>query len=458
MATPLSTAHFSESALWSEWISIVSFQSGLNANLVLLGTSVLGIAAGVVGTMSILRKRALMADAIAHCTLPGLALAFLLGTTIGVNGKHLPSLLVGASFTGILGVGLVQWIVRSSRLHEDTAIGVVLSSFFGLGIVLISVIQVLGTGDEGGLSHFIFGQTASLNYDDARLLLLIACLVTIGALIPLKEIRLICFDEDFARSDGWPVHLLDLYLMTLLVVVAVAGLHVVGVLLIVSLLIIPPAAARFWTDRLTTMTLLSAIIGGASGFFGSGLSALLPRLPAGAVITLTAGVFFFCSLLFAPQRGLIASGFRQLRLRLRVLRDHVLREVIGCLAEKNTPFDSSPFPLIRYSELSIAQNWSLSLRIIHSLLFCLRGLAYFSSQGIQLTTKGYRIGQMREKSHHLWEAYLSSVQEELPPSHLDLSADYVEHFISSDILEKLEKRSQGAGQDPIDENEQGQEL
>lgn len=424
--------------LWNECVAILTFQGGTNTNLVLIGTSLLGIAAGVIGTISILRKRALMADTIAHCTLPGLAIGFLFGTLIGIENKNLELLLVGASITGLFGAVVVQWIVNHSRLHEDTAIGATLSSFFGLGIVLLSIIQAQEAAESGGLNHFIFGQTASLNYDDARLLLVMTCVVTLGALLPLKEMRLLCFDEDFARSNGWPVAGLDLYLMVLLVLVTVAGLHAVGVLLIVSLLIIPPAAARYWTDRLSIMIALSALIGGLSGFIGSGLSALLPRLPAGAVITLTAGIFFLLSLFFAPQRGLLAMLLTQAKLRLRIVRDHVLREAIEPNMSKRTALASLEGTFISYKTLSVANRWSPLYRFIISIILTGSGLSRFHKNGVRLTKKGLDVARERVQSHQLWEAYLSE-HAELPESHLDLSADYVEHFISSEILTQLKK-------------------
>ncbi len=424
--------------LWNECIAVLTFQGGMNTNLVLIGTSLLGIAGGVIGTMSILRKRALMADTIAHCTLPGLALGFLFGPLIGMGDKNLPLLLIGASITGLVGALVVQWIVNHSRLQEDTAIGATLSSFFGLGIVLISIIQAQEAVESGGLNQFIFGQTASLNYDDARLLLLITGIVTLGALLPLKEMRLLCFDEGFARSNGWPVAWLDLYIMVLLVLVTVAGLHAVGVLLIVSLLIIPPAAARYWTDRLSIMITVSALIGGCSGFIGSALSALLPRLPAGAVITLTAGAFFLLSLTFAPKRGLLAMLLTQAKLRLRIVRDHVLREAIEPNMGERNDIASLEGVLILYKSISVSNDWSLPYRMMISILITFSGLSQFDRDGIRLTKKGLSLARERVRSHQLWEAYLSE-HAELPESHLDLSADYVEHFISSDILSKLEK-------------------
>lgn len=305
----------------SEIVKVLFLQGGANTNLVIVGTALLGFAAGITGTFAILRKRALMGDALAHSALPGLALAFIFGQLTGWYDKALVPLLIGATITGLLGILAVQALTFGSRLSEDATIGIVLSVFFGAGVVLLSVIQEMDTGAAGGLHHFIYGQTAALSYNDVVLSLVIAVLTIVTTILFVKEFKLVCFDPGFARVQGWPAHFLDVLMMASVVLVTVTGLQSVGLILIIALLIVPATSARFWTESLSKMIFISGIFGALSGYIGATISALLPRLPAGALIVLCTGVFFLLSLFFAPCRGILANTIRQYLLRRKIARD-----------------------------------------------------------------------------------------------------------------------------------------
>lgn len=288
---------------------------GFNTIVVLIGATALGIAAGTVGTFMVLRRRALVSDALSHATLPGLVLGFLGGLALGVEGRSLPILLLGATVTGVLAVLAIQAIVRWTRLPEDAAIGAVLSVFFGVGVVLLSIVQGLPTAGAAGLHGFLFGQTAAMSAREAAALGALAVLAAVAVAVLFKELKLVAFDEGFARVQGWPAGRIDLLLMALVTLVTVVGLQTVGLVLIIALLITPAAAARFWTERLERMTVIAALIGGLSGGVGAALSAALPDMPAGAVIVLVATGFFLLSLLFGPARGLVARRVRHGRMR-----------------------------------------------------------------------------------------------------------------------------------------------
>ncbi|MCB0318444.1 MAG: metal ABC transporter permease, partial [Bdellovibrionales bacterium] len=234
----------------SDFFKALTFQAGYNSNIVLLGTTLLGIAAGVVGCFALLRKKSLISDALAHSALPGLALAFIFAASFNLPLKSLGILLTGAALSGILGIVCVQFISKNSRIQEETSIGIVLSVFFGTGVVLLSVIQSMNTGKEAGLKNFIYGQTAAMLSSDALITLVVALIAICSTIIMLKEFVLVCFDEEFASVQGLPVSLVDLMMMSLVVLVTVVGLQSVGLILIVALLIIPAAAARFWTENL----------------------------------------------------------------------------------------------------------------------------------------------------------------------------------------------------------------
>jgi len=412
----------------------LTFTAGFNAAVVVASASLLGVAAGLVGAFALLRKRALMGDALAHATLPGIAAAFIAAALLGGHGRRLEVLLLGAATSGVLGVLCVQLIVRHTRLREDAAIGIVLSCFFGLGVVLLSAIQSMNVGDQGGLSSFIYGQTAAMLPRDAVLTGAVALLALVAATLLLKEFTLVCFNDEFARVQGWPVTRIDVLMMGLVVVVTVAGLQAVGLLLIVALLIIPPAAARFWTERVRTLVILSALIGGLSAYLGATASALLPRLPAGAVIVLTAGVLFTFSMLAAPARGLIAVGVRRVRLSARISRDHALRELFT--RELGGDGVLTRAALAREIGLTALEGRWLAYRLGRA------GLVARDDGAVALTERGRDLGRRIDRNHRLWERYLID-QADIAPSHVDLSADLVEHVLSPEMVERLEARLAG---------------
>ena len=185
---------------WEQWQRVILLED-YNTRVVVFGTAVLGCAAGAVGCFTLLRKRALMGDAISHATLPGIAVAFVLANSLEWDSKSLPLLLCGATFTGLLGVGVILALRNLTRLKEDTAMGIVLSVFFGAGIAMLGVIQQMPAGHAAGLESFIFGKTASMGSADARLIATAAliCLAVCGLLF--KELKLLCFDEAFAGSE-----------------------------------------------------------------------------------------------------------------------------------------------------------------------------------------------------------------------------------------------------------------
>ncbi len=304
----------------SSFIASLSFQAGYNIGVVILGATLLGLAGGIAGTFLFLRKRALVSDALAHATLPGIALAFMAATLLGADGRSLPLLLIGAAFSALLGVLAVGAVARYTRLGEDAAIASVLAVFFGIGIVLLTVVQSLGTGSAAGLETFLLGSAAGMIAADAWLIATGAALVLLLVFLLRRPMTMVAFDPGQASAQGYPVGLIDLATMGVVLAVTVIGLHLVGAVLILALLIIPPVSARFWTDRVGALLALSGSFGAASGYVGAALSAAAPALPTGPVIVLVCTALFAVSLLFAPNRGVLAAMLRHRRFQWQVHR------------------------------------------------------------------------------------------------------------------------------------------
>ena len=242
-----------------------TFRASYNQQVIFLGVSILGAVSGLVGAPFFLfRKRSLLSDTISHATLPGIAIAHLIGESLYENGKKTLPLMVGAFVASWLSMQFVRFIRRNSKVKDDAALAITLAFFYGIGVVLLSVIQKLPSSNSSGLEYYLYGMVASMVIGDAFLLIGLAFLCIILILLFFKEFSLLCFDSLYAQTQGFPISRLDVAIMTLSVSVAVVGLQTVGLLLMMALLITPPAAARFWSNDIRFMLLTSAIIGAAS--------------------------------------------------------------------------------------------------------------------------------------------------------------------------------------------------
>ncbi|MDM5233998.1 metal ABC transporter permease [Lysinibacillus pakistanensis] len=283
----------------------------LSGNLlwVLSGTMLLGIAAGITGTFSFLQKQSLVGDAAAHAALPGIALAFLL-----TGQKELPILMLGAGITSALSVYCIQWIVSFSKLKADAAIGLVLTVFFGIGVVFLTVVNRSPLGNQSGLNNFIFGKAATMTKADLMWLFISATIIILVSLLLYKEWKLLIFDPVYAKGIGLPIEALKATLTVLIVMTIVTGIQAVGVILMSALLIIPAASAKLWTKKLSSMLMLSAIIGGVSGITGTFISAMRTGLSTGPIIVLVAAAIFFLSYFISPS-GQISKYRRKMQFR-----------------------------------------------------------------------------------------------------------------------------------------------
>lgn len=419
----------------AELLRVFTFQD-YNTRVVVAGTTLLGLAAGLIGTFLVLRKRALLSDTLSHATLPGIALAFIVMTLLTGDGKQLPALIAGAALFAVIGTLSVLAIQRFSRLKDDAALGIVLSVYFGLGIALMGMATRMDAGNAAGLSSFIYGKTASMLFSDALLIAVTALVAAVMCLLFFKEFSLVCFDADYGMTQGWPVARLDFLMMALVILVTVIGLQAVGLILVVALLIIPAASARFWTFRLGTMLWLSGMFGAMSGFLGSGLSALMANLPAGAVIVLTASLFFVVSLVFGSSRGLLRMGMGRIALRRKIMDENLLRDLHEWSETASTSDVNGPAA----PQLMTRRAWSPSaLRRTVSRLKRRRLLRQDTGQTIRLTNPGREAAREVVRRHRLWETYLIT-HADVAPGMVDLSADRIEHVLEPGLIQQLEAK------------------
>ncbi len=300
--------------------SMVYLWNDPNVRWILMGCMLLGFSSGILGSFAYLRKQSLMGDALAHAALPGICIAFMLTGT-----KSILWFLIGAGIAGCIATFGIGFITRHSRIKQDTALGIILSVFFGLGIVLLTHIQHSGNGNQSGLDKFLFGQAAAMVRNDVIVMAVISFALALICYLFFKEFKLLSFDAGFARGMGLPVALLDQFMMFLIVVAVVVGIQAVGVVLMVALLITPSVAARYWTDRLGVMVVISGVFGAVSGLLGTLISTTNSHLPTGPLCVLVATGLFIISVIFAPKRGLLALLWMRIRVRRQVEKEAKLQ-------------------------------------------------------------------------------------------------------------------------------------
>ena len=399
------------------------------ARNVLIGATMLGALGGMLGSFALLRRQSLLGDALAHAALPGVCLGYLL------TGSKTPlPLFLGALAAGLLGAFLIVAVVRWSRIKEDSAIGIILSVFFGAGIVLLTYIQKLPDGNQSGLDKYLFGQAATLVEEDLKVMAILGGIVVVALLLFYKEFKLLSFDRAFGASLGLPMRGLEFLLTLLLVIVVVVGLQTVGVVLIVAALITPAAAARQWTDRLGAMILLAAGIGAAAGVAGSLASAMVPRLPTGPVIVVVSSGVLIVSLLFAPQRGLLWALLRERQVAGRIRRENLLKD-LWLLGERQGDWrELLSWPLLMGVRGQTARELARSARPLEK-----AGLVeQHSGDALRLTPAGQREAENVVRKHRLWEVYLTR-RLELASDHVHRDAEAMEHALSDDAMLRLDE-------------------
>jgi len=299
---------------------------------VALGAAILGVVSGVLGSFAVLRQQSLVGDALSHAALPGVCLGFMVAGT-----RDLGTIMAGALLTGGLAALAILALTRLTRLKTDAAIGISLSVFFALGVVLLTVIQGGGGASQAGLETFLFGQAAAILRSDLWVMGGIAAVALAVVMALWKEFKLVTFDPTFARTMGLPVTVLEVTLTVMVALAVVVGLQMVGVVLMAAMIIAPAVAARQWTRRLEHMVVLSALIGMVSGITGAVISALGRGLATGPLIVLSASAIVLVSILFAPGRGVVWDALERARERRSLRGRQVLTTLLQLAREHDDP-------------------------------------------------------------------------------------------------------------------------
>jgi manganese/zinc/iron transport system permease protein len=406
---------------------------------VVLGSVLLTASSAVVGTFTFLKKKALVGDAVAHAVLPGICLAFLLA-----GNKNPVFLVIGAFITGWLSLVIMDFITKHSKIKEDTAIALILSVFFGIGILMLTYIQQTGNAAQAGLQSFLFGKAAALVGKDLVVFGTVAVALIVTVIIFYKELKLIAFDENFASTIGLPVNSINLLLTTLTVLAVVTGIQAVGVVLMAAMLVTPAAAARFWTDDILKMIFIAAGLGALSGISGAYISYTAPTMPTGPWIVMIISAIALLSFFVAPQRGIIARTLQQHQLQRVIMDENLLKELYH-IGEK----DNNNFAERSIEELIAERYFPIGLLKASLRRLKRKGLVEKKDGRWKFTEEGWYKGKRVVRLHRLWELYLSTYLK-IAPDHVHEDAETIEHVITPELEVELEKMLQFPDKDPHD--------
>jgi ABC-type Mn2+/Zn2+ transport system permease subunit/Mn-dependent DtxR family transcriptional regulator len=428
----------SETSVWEQAVRFFTFQDP-SVRLTLAGSILLGISCGLLGSFIVVRKMALMGDALSHAVLPGVAIGFLWSMS-----KNPFAIFVGATIAGLLGTMTVGAIKQTTKLKEDTILGLVLAAFFAVGICLVTMIQRLPTGNKSGIDKFLFGQAAAIGEKDIVLMGIVTGFTIVLILVLYKEFLITSFDAGFARSIGWPVQILHYTLMLLLAFSVVIALQAVGVVLVSAMLITPAAAAYLLTDRMSRMLLLAALFGMASGAGGAFFSFLRPSLPTGPFMVLGASAVFGIAFLFSPKHGLAVRWWMHRSRVKRVGRENTLKSIYHVLEGRDFRGEG-----VELTELAERRRETLEEARAQALQLAAHGFATLSGEEktIYLTPEGWQRACGIVRNHRLWELYLTN-EAQVAADHVHEDAEKIEHVLGDEAVRKLERTLSYARKDP----------
>lgn len=332
---------------------------------VALGSSILGLVSGALGTFAFLRKESLMGDVVAHSALLGITGIFLLVFAItGIGTRSETILMIGAVIAGLIAMIFVSKITSTSRIKNDSAMGIMLAIFFGGGIFLLTMIQQSSMPNKAGLSSYIFGSAATMSAENVMTMSVLGFIALSVMLIFWKEFKMHTFDIEFTHTSGFSIKMLDILILSMIVIAIVIGLQAVGVILMVAMIVAPASAARQWTNKLWAMVLISSLIGMISGLSGALASSILDNLPTGPTIVLISTSIFIISVLFSPKRGIIAELLRNISKKRKIELSLVLEDLYVLNLNHDSINNSGHSSKVIYTMNSKQYNAVKSLQIL----------------------------------------------------------------------------------------------
>lgn len=397
-----------------------------NVRYVAVAILLLGGVSGAVGTFNFLRKKTLVGETVAHSMLPGVLIAFILS---GVKNPLV--LITGAAISGWLSIWVVDYITRHSKIKGDSALAIVLSSFFGLGIVMLTVIQRTSGKEQSGLDHYIFGNAAAMTPEDSLVFGSISLIVLAIVFWHYFSLKAVVFNQDFAQSIGINTRWTEAIISFITILSISVGIKAVGIVMMSALLIIPPTAARFWTDSLSKMLVVSGIFGAVSGWLGAFVSYSYSSMPTGPWTIVIISIIAFVSMMFAPKKGVVFQRWSKLLVKRRMNEENLLKTAVQLEVRGQGKL---------FNRLSISSRQFFDQRLWNRTIKRLKrkGLIKRVHTGFTLSTEGRAIGAEIDRRHKIWEIYLQR-RMQMSVHLVHDEADTMEHFLTPDIEDEILK-------------------
>ncbi|MEY2970401.1 MAG: hypothetical protein RLZZ599_774 [Bacteroidota bacterium] len=397
-----------------------------NVRYVAVAILLLGGVSGAVGTFNFLRKKTLVGETVAHSMLPGVLIAFILS---GVKNPLV--LITGAAISGWLSIWVVDYITRHSKIKGDSALAIVLSSFFGLGIVMLTVIQRTSGKEQSGLDHYIFGNAAAMTPEDSLVFGSISLIVLAIVFWHYFSLKAVVFNQDFAQSIGINTRWIEAIISFITILSISVGIKAVGIVMMSALLIIPPTAARFWTDSLSKMLVVSGIFGAVSGWLGAFVSYSYSSMPTGPWTIVIISIIAFVSMMFAPKKGVVFQRWSKLLVKRRMNEENLLKTAVQLEVRGQGKL---------FNRLSISSRQFFDQRLWNRTIKRLKrkGLIKRVHTGFTLSTEGRAIGAEIDRRHKIWEIYLQR-RMQMSVHLVHDEADTMEHFLTPDIEDEILK-------------------
>jgi manganese/zinc/iron transport system permease protein len=417
-----------------------AFLSPVAGRIILVG-ALTNVACALIGCFLVLRRMSLMGDAISHAVLPGLVLAFIVSGSLNIV-----PLFIGAALIGLLTTFLTQTLHQYGRVPTDASMGVVFTSLFALGVVLLKQ-YVSGVHFdvscvwEGMLSKAALDTFELGGWNLPQQLKTIAPVVLVNiAIIALlwKELKISSFDPALSTTMGFSATAMHYLLMAVVAITTVASFEAVGSILVVAMLIVPPATAQLLCDRLSRMVLVACLFAVLSAVLGYWCAVHWNVEPAGTMAVVAGGMYGL-AVLFAPQYGIVSAVVRNLQTTLRILREDLLL-MLYRVEELDATKRLRPGEAVTAVGGGLLARWALAM-------LQRRGRVAVQDGRLQMTDDGRWRAARLVRGHRLWEAYLVK-HLGLPLDHVHAPADRVEHFIQQPLRDQLQQAVDDAERDP----------
>ena len=394
----------------------------------MLASSMVGLMCGVLGCFIVLRNMSLVGDALAHAILPGVVVGYM------IAGYSTLAFFSGAVAAGLLTAFGITWIQRRVRTKNDAAVGIVFTSMFSLGVILISRIS-RRDGVHLDLKDFLFGQVLGVSDSDLLLTALVMVYVLISVTVFYRYLFASTFQSVVAQTMGISVRALHYFLMLLLSFVVVASLQTVGVILVVAMLITPAATALLWSQRLSRVLPLAGLLGMVSAVVGMVFAVRL-NTPPGPAMALVATALYLLTVVFAPRKGLVSKAYFRRQRRLQTIKEDILKRVF----KQNQQHGAADAKKIR-EELDLGGTaWARQIRNLRS-----KGL--LQPTELRLTDAGKLLALRMVRAHRLWETYLNQ-EVGLTPEQIHGEAERLEHTLTDELLDLVDEELGYPGEDP----------